>query len=99
MVEKTAEKDVKRLLNTLHPLERKVLPFLRPNIDLKSIINETGLKEEEEMRALQWLANKKAIDLKTDVEEIAELDKNGKQYLEKGLPEIRFLKVLKGEKT
>ena len=99
MVEKTAEKDVKRLLNTLHPLERKVLPFLRPNIDLKSIINETGLKEVEVMRALQWLANKKAIDLKTDVEEIAELDKNGKQYLEKGLPEIRFLKVLKGEKT
>src|SRR3989344_2516217 len=87
-------KEVSVLLETLHPLERKVLPVLKQNISLKEIISLTNLQEVEVMRALQWLENKNIIKIKTEPKQIISLDKNGLLYSEKGLPEKRFLKLL-----
>jgi len=95
----TDKKDIKKILKGLHRLERKILPVLRQNMDFSDIVRETKLKEVEVMRALQWLSNKKAIEIIESVDEIVELDKNGKIYVKEGLPELRFLKALKGEKT
>ena len=82
----------------MHPFERRVLPALASFNELGDISRETGLKEVEVMRALQWLANKKLIVLTSEPKEMAVLDKNGQLYLKKGLPERRFLEAL-GDKS
>ncbi|PIO05258.1 phenylalanine--tRNA ligase subunit alpha [Candidatus Woesearchaeota archaeon CG08_land_8_20_14_0_20_43_7] len=84
-----------KLIATLHPLERKVLPALESHSDFDEIIKATGLKDIEVMRAVQWLGNKEAVELKEDVKEMVDLDENGREYRDKKLPERRFLIALK----
>lgn len=82
-----------KIIESLHPLERKVFPC----IDLKNIneiIKKTGLQEVEVTRALQWLENKSLLKLKKETKEVVELGFNGEKYLKEGLPEKRFLDVL-----
>ncbi len=50
-----------KLIETLHPLERKVLPFLKESSSFEEIVNLSKLQEVEVMRALQWLENKNII--------------------------------------
>jgi len=88
---------IKQLIATLHPLERKVVPFLKEGISLSDLVNLTKLKEVEVMRALQWLENKVVIKIDQELKEVINLDKNGEKYKEKGLPERRLLKQLKKE--
>lgn len=89
---------LKKTIEGLHPLERKVLPALASCSSLPDIISKTKLKEVEVMRALQWLENKEVLKIKKKLKEVVVLDKNGREYLEKGLPEKRVLKALtKGE--
>jgi len=88
---------INELIETLHPLERKVLPVLKENIELKELINKTKLEEVEVIRALQWLQNKKIIEIKEELKEVISLDKNGQEYVKTGLPETRFLRSLAKE--
>ncbi|HLC96544.1 MAG TPA: phenylalanine--tRNA ligase subunit alpha [Candidatus Nanoarchaeia archaeon] len=85
----------KKIIEQLHPLERKVLPLLDKFTFLEELISHSGLKDVEVMRALQWLENKKIIQLRENPKNMVSLDKNGLEYLKKGLPEKRFLDVLK----
>jgi len=92
--------DVIKLINKLHPLERKVLPVLDKVSDFDEIVSKTKLKDVEVMRALQWLSNKDVLKIKEELKEVVELGKNGEKYLEEELPEKRFLKALEeGEKS
>ena len=86
-----------KLVESLHPLERKIFPFLSNNISLKELTEKSKLKDVEVMRALQWLENKNILKLKKEVKEIINLDKNGEFYLKNDLPEKRFLKNLHKE--
>lgn len=83
------------LVQSLHPLERKLLPFLKEGVSASLLVKESGLKEVEVMRALQWLENKKALSLSSAEKSIVGLDKNGAEYIKKGLPERRFLEAIK----
>lgn len=85
---------IKELIETLHPLERKVLPILKDNIELKEVMEKSNLKDVEAMRALQWLQNKDVLKVKQELKEVINLDRNGIEYLKNGLPETRFLKSL-----
>ncbi|MBW2968832.1 phenylalanine--tRNA ligase subunit alpha [Candidatus Woesearchaeota archaeon] len=87
--------DIKKLIDTLHPLERRVLPVLGSCKSLPEIVSATGLKEVEVMRALQWLENKKILKISTEMKEVISLDKNGVKYIKSGLPERLFINVLK----
>ncbi len=87
-------KDIKELAETLHPLERKVVPHLSETNDFLDLIQLTGLKDIEVMRALQWLQNKSVLKLKDTLYEEVKLDKFGEMYFKIGLPEKRFLEVL-----
>ncbi len=78
----------------LHPLERKILPFLKTNKELSKIVKSSGLQEIEVMRALQWLQNKEILKIITDKKKIVSLDKNGDFYRREGLPEKKFLQAL-----
>ncbi|MBU4502015.1 MAG: hypothetical protein KKA79_05450, partial [Nanoarchaeota archaeon] len=86
--------DLNKVIQTLHPLERAVIPVLENDIGPDSVIRKTGLKEVEVMRALQWLENKGVIKIHQTLKEIINLDKNGALYVMEGMPEKRFLKAL-----
>jgi phenylalanyl-tRNA synthetase alpha chain len=87
--------DIDKLVESLHPLERRAAPFLDKCITLKDLMHQSGMSEAEAMRALQWLENKDVLKITAEVNETLQLDVNGKEYLEKGLPERRFLQGLK----
>jgi phenylalanyl-tRNA synthetase alpha chain len=86
--------EIEKLVESLHPLERKAVPFLNKCNTLKELMQHTSLSEAEAMRALQWLENKEILKIHSEVKETLELDKNGQEYIKAGLPERRFLKAL-----
>ncbi|MBI2105739.1 phenylalanine--tRNA ligase subunit alpha [Candidatus Woesearchaeota archaeon] len=87
--EKPVSEDDK-IIEFLHPLEKKVIPFLKFK-DAKNISEKSKLKEIEVLRALQWLENKKLIGIKKEEEKIVNLGANGSKYVKDKLPEKRFL--------
>jgi len=87
--------DIKKLAESLHPYERRVLPVLAERQYLPDLCSASGLKEVEVVRALQWLQGKKAVIVETAPKEIIVLDKNGERYVKEGLPERRFLEAIK----
>jgi phenylalanyl-tRNA synthetase alpha chain len=86
--------DVKKVAATLHPLERKVLPALARHRAVDALMQATGLKDVEVVRALQWLENKKLVTVSIEPRELVLLDSNGRAYQKKGLPERHFLTAL-----
>src|SRR3989338_11036793 len=90
--------NAKKIIESLHIYERKVLPALKKSSTLQEIAAATGMDEVEVMRALQWLNNKKLISLKKEEKEFISLDANGEEYIKEGLPEKRFLEAAR-EKT
>ncbi len=90
----SSSQNYERQIKSLHPLEKKVLPYLEKG-DLLSIVNESGLKDVEVMRALQWLENKDILTQSEEIKEFISLDDNGFKYKEIGLPELNFLRAIK----
>ncbi len=88
--------DVKKLADSLHPLERKVLPLCRSHSTPESICSSGGLSETEVLRALQWLQNKALVSVHISEAEMVLLGGNGESYRKKSLPERRFLDALLG---
>ena len=86
--------DSGKLIESLHVFERKVLEVLARVSSLKDIARESGLDEISAMRGLQWLSNKKVVTLKDDLKEVVSLGKNGKEYVNSGLPEKKLLEVI-----
>ncbi|MBL7056553.1 phenylalanine--tRNA ligase subunit alpha [Candidatus Woesearchaeota archaeon] len=84
-----------KIIASLHPLERKVLPVLKETDDFEIIAEKSGLQKVEVMRALQWLQNKKLIVVNQKLNEQISLDENGLNYKEKGVPEKKFLEAIK----
>lgn len=88
-----------KIIAKLHPFERKVLPLLTKTTDFKKLVQETGLKDIELMRALQWLSNKEVLEVKSEKVRLVFLKKNGELYKEKGLPEKQLAKALSKDFT
>ncbi len=86
--------EMKKLAEGLHALERKVLPFIKKGTSLSELVEKSKLSDVEVMRALQWLGNKKLVEMQSELREVVELDENGKKYIEHGLPEKRFAKAI-----
>src|SRR3989338_7843754 len=89
--------EIKRLSESLNPVERKVVKILDNFTAFNDIMKITGLKEVEVMRALQWLQNKNVVKIKESQKEIISLDENGLKYKKYGLPERIFLYALDKE--
>lgn len=85
--------------DSLHPLERKVLPHIRSGLHIEDIAHAANMSEVETMRGLQWLASKGTLQIHEKSYRIITLGENGKQSLKNGLPEYRFLKLLTTKKT
>jgi phenylalanyl-tRNA synthetase alpha chain len=86
--------EIKKIVESLHPLERKTLAVLNQKGSFPDIIKLTGLSEIEVMRALQWMSNKDLVKIDEKIKEVIVLDSNGEKYAKEGLPEKRLLMAL-----
>jgi phenylalanyl-tRNA synthetase alpha chain len=86
--------DIKDVMRSLHPLERRILPHLKGSRLHSEILQKSKMLETEAMRALHWLAAKGALELKEDSLEFLALGGNGKKAVKAGLPESAFLRAL-----
>ncbi|MFH1439914.1 MAG: phenylalanine--tRNA ligase subunit alpha [Candidatus Woesearchaeota archaeon] len=87
--------DIKKLIETLHPLERRVLPLLVRTNSLNGVMNDTKLPLAAVMRAFQWLENKEIVTIKEEIKEVVQLNKIGISASKHGLPEKRFISAIK----
>ncbi|MDD5331665.1 MAG: phenylalanine--tRNA ligase subunit alpha [Candidatus Nanoarchaeia archaeon] len=87
--------EITKIAESLHPLERKIVPLLKNNITDKELEKKSKLSYIEVSRALQWLENKEIIKIKQELKEVISLDKNGERYLKNNLPEKAFLEAIK----
>jgi len=84
-----------KIIESLSPNERKILPYLKENVN--EISRRSKLDMTSVLRALEYLSNKKIITLNHEKKKIVEIGVNGALYKNKGLPERRLLNLL-GEK-
>jgi phenylalanyl-tRNA synthetase alpha chain len=89
--------DINKIIGSLNPLERKILPYLSKFNSINDLMAYSGLKEVEITRTIQWLRGKGLVTLKEESKQLVLLDKNGQSYLKQGLPERRFLNALNRE--
>jgi phenylalanyl-tRNA synthetase alpha chain len=86
------EENLESLIETLSPLEIKVIPFLKE--PLEKIEKHSGLDSVSVLRALRFLENKGILNLKTTAKTVIELGTNGVYYKKNNLPERKLLLVL-----
>ncbi|MFH1503761.1 MAG: phenylalanine--tRNA ligase subunit alpha [Candidatus Diapherotrites archaeon] len=86
--------DNQRLIESLSPNEKKILPHLGEKIN--EICKKSNLDKTSVIRALEYLQNKQIVKLSYAKKKIIELNVNGALYLKKGLPERRLLHLLNG---
>ncbi|MCK4647412.1 phenylalanine--tRNA ligase subunit alpha [Candidatus Pacearchaeota archaeon] len=84
--------ELKKILESLSPNERKIIPYLNENI--KEICKKSNLDRVSVIRALEYLQNKGIIKLSYEIKKIIEIGINGALYRKKGLPERRLLNLL-----
>ncbi len=92
------KEEVKKIIETLSPTERKVLPYIEEK-NIKKIQEKTGLSDVAVLRALEFLSNKKILRLSQKKKKIINLDINGLLYIKKGLPERRLLNLVAEKKS
>ena len=90
------EAEIQEILETLSPIEQKIVPFLNESIE--NIIIKSELDKTSVLRALQFLENKNLLEIKSETKTFVDLDTNGIYYKKKGLPE-RNLIILLEEKN
>ncbi len=87
--------EIEKLIETLSPIERKIVPFL--NLPPEKIAQEAELDEVSLTRALKFLEAKKVLDLSTEKKESVELGVNGIYYKKNHLPERVLLTTIESK--
>jgi phenylalanyl-tRNA synthetase alpha chain len=82
-----------KIIESLSPNERKILPYLKEK-DIEKICVQSKLDRTSVLRALEYLSNKGIIILSKSKKRIVEIGLNGALYRKKGLPERRLLNLL-----
>jgi phenylalanyl-tRNA synthetase alpha chain len=86
-------KDLNKTLDSLSPHERKILPHLEEK-DLIEICKKSNLDKVSVIRALEYLKDKKIINLEREIKKEVRLGINGALYRKKEFPERRLLNLL-----
>jgi phenylalanyl-tRNA synthetase alpha chain len=90
--------ELQKLLESFHPLEHKVLLcFDREGaLSASDILTRSGLDESRLDMASGWLQSKGLLEVKDEsVTTLVSLTETGKEYREKGTPEMRILNALR----
>ena len=85
--------DINRILESLSPNERKILPHLEEK-NVAEICKKSNLDKISVVRSLEYLKNKSLVGLVTKQKKIVDVGINGALYRKKGLPERRLLNLL-----
>ncbi len=86
------EPNINKILDSLSPSERQILPHLEENIN--EICKKTNLDKVSVIRSLEYLKNKKLISLSIENRKLIDVGVNGALYRKRGLPERRLLHLL-----
>jgi phenylalanyl-tRNA synthetase alpha chain len=86
------------IIESLSPMERKILPFIKESKSPKELEKKSGLDETSVMRALSFLENKNIVKVKQEIKKIIDLGDNGVVYSKGDLPERRLLNFLAEKK-
>ena len=89
------EKVSDEMIETLSPIERKVIPFL--NKSISEIIERSGMDEISVMRALRFLESKGFLKINVIKKTFIDLGFNGVLYKKNHLPERRLIIALEGK--
>lgn len=84
------------IIESLSPNERKILPLLENGFE--KILEKSGMDEAGVLRSLEYLGNKKIIELKITGQKIINLGSNGILYKKQGLPERRLIELVEKKK-
>ncbi len=84
--------NLQKLNESLSPNERKILPHLEDSIN--DICKKSNLDKVSVLRSLEYLQNKKIIELSSEITKVVEIGVNGALYKKKGLPERRLLNLV-----
>ncbi|MCK9417874.1 MAG: phenylalanine--tRNA ligase subunit alpha [Nitrospirae bacterium] len=87
-----------KLLESLHPLESKVLLSFQQGEPLTAIalLKASGLDESRLDMASGWLQSKGLLEVKDEsVTSLVSLTETGTEFLEKGTPEMRIINALR----
>ena len=91
------EKD--KLIESLSPIERKVIPFLNSCKTLSDITKKAEMDSTSVLRALEFLKNKGLVNITPNEKQVIGLGINGIYYQKKGLPERKLLQALSEKKS
>ncbi len=91
-----ATPDLIKLLESLHPLESKVLlSFQQGALSAFELLKASGLDESRLDMASGWLQSKGLLDVKDEsITSLVSLTETGREFLEKGTPEMRIINAL-----
>src|SRR5512147_439893 len=90
--------DLTKLIESLHPLENKVLLCFTgaESLSAPDVQKLSGLDESRLDMASGWLQTKGLLDVKDEsITSFVSLTETGKEYLEKGTPEMRIINALR----
>ena len=90
--------ELTKTLESLHPLENKLLLSLGTDKPLSGpeLLAATGLDESRLDMASGWLQSKGLLDVKDEsITASVSLTETGREYLEKGTPELRIINALR----
>ena len=92
-----ATPDLIKLLESLHPLENKVLlSFQQGALSAFELLKSSGLDESRLDMASGWLQSKGLLDVKDEsITSLVSLTETGREFLEKGTPEMRIINALR----
>ena len=95
-----ATPDLIKLLESLHPLESKVLlSFRQEALSAFELLKSSGLDESRLDMASGWLQSKGLLEVKDEsITALVSLTETGREFLEKGTPEMRIINALREEK-
>ena len=92
------EQDIQKLVESLSPNERTIMPFLK-ELSLDKIAKKVpDLNKAGILRSLEFLSNKNIVKLSSKEKKSVELGVNGLLYIKQGLPERRLANLV-SEKT
>src|SRR3989338_2689960 len=94
-MEKKSSSELQKLIEMLSPLERKIIPFLKEQ--LEEIEKKSGLDKVSVLRALKFLESKHVIKIQTSEQIRVELGTNGIYYKKNHLPERQLLTLLESK--
>ncbi len=88
-------KDLKKHIYSLHPLEKCVIQYLIDSTSVEDISKNSGLSIAESTAALQLLEQKEYLTLTKEENTKIVLDVFGERFVEEDLPEIQVLMMMR----